>query len=451
MKKVLFLLLLTISITSVSAQRGFNYYKDSSRVGSPNGKAYTYFKKAYYDCIWKWSKAGADSAEYYLKLAIKEDSNYSAAYAFLAHVYQFETYDRTDRDKKLALVKKYAEKALSFNPVTGDGYSAMSVVKWYVDKDTIQAFALLRKAITQEPDNVGNLIWIAIRFRHLGTASANDSGIYYMHRIIQLDSEYGQAYMKLGNVYQFDKPINDSAKFYYHKTIELYNNVKPQDRRLMDAYYWLGELFLSENKYDSAIYYYKTFLKEIEPSDMYIREFRLSSTYKHLYQCYQNLSGNYLDKLVTHDKLRIASDSTDADYLLGMLEENYMDIEKDSVLQQFAIPFAKRIQKIPSSDSNIQIFATLDEVVFLQRLKKNQQALELLQTLYSKEPKNPAVLLELGREYILEGKNKQGLVYLNEAEMCLNDIMNKRDFLELLKNPDFDSVRQTVEFKKFSN
>ena len=188
MKKILILFFLTSNTIIISAQRGFNYYRDSSRVGSPNGKAYTYFKKAYYDCIWKWSKAGADSAEYYLKLAIKEDSNYSAAYAFLAQVYQFETYDRTDRDKKLALVKKYAEKALSFNPVTGDGYSAMSVVKWYVDKDTIQAFALLRKAIAQEPDNVGNLIWIAIRFRHLGTASANDSGIYYMHRIIQLDS-----------------------------------------------------------------------------------------------------------------------------------------------------------------------------------------------------------------------------------------------------------------------
>ena len=87
MKKVCFLFFLIINLLAVSAQRGFNYYKDSSRVGSPNGKAYAYFKKAYYDCIWKCTRAGADSAEYYLKLAIQEDSNYSAAYAFLAHVY----------------------------------------------------------------------------------------------------------------------------------------------------------------------------------------------------------------------------------------------------------------------------------------------------------------------------------------------------------------------------
>ena len=35
-----------------------------------------------------------------------------------------------DWDKKLALQKKYAEKAISFNPKTGDAYSVMSDVVW---------------------------------------------------------------------------------------------------------------------------------------------------------------------------------------------------------------------------------------------------------------------------------------------------------------------------------
>ena len=91
MKKIYFSIFLIINL-SVSAQSGFNYYKGSSRVSSLNEKAYTYLKKAYFNCIWKWTREGADSAEYYLKLAIAENSNYSAAYAFLAHVYQFETY-----------------------------------------------------------------------------------------------------------------------------------------------------------------------------------------------------------------------------------------------------------------------------------------------------------------------------------------------------------------------
>jgi hypothetical protein len=46
------MLMLVVS-AGVFSQRGFNYYKDSSRVGSPNAQAYTYFKKAYYDHIWK--------------------------------------------------------------------------------------------------------------------------------------------------------------------------------------------------------------------------------------------------------------------------------------------------------------------------------------------------------------------------------------------------------------
>src|SRR6185436_18660019 len=198
MKKILFAFILIINMVPVPAQRGFNYYKDSIKNGSPNEKAFTYFKKAYYDCIWKWTTAGADSAEYYLKLAIQEDSNYTAAYAFLAHVYQFKTYDNQDFDGKFALQKKYAEKALSFHPKTGDAFSVMSDVAW-TEHDTAQALDLLRNAIAREPDNVGNYIFLAVRFTQMGTA--NDSAVYYLHRLLHYDPEYGQAFMKLGNVY----------------------------------------------------------------------------------------------------------------------------------------------------------------------------------------------------------------------------------------------------------
>lgn len=277
MKTILLPLILIINIVSVSAQRGFNYYKDSSRVGSSNEKAYTYFRKAYYDHIWKWTREGADSAEFYLKLAIKEDSNYSAAYAFLAHVYQFKTYDNLDFDQKLALQKTYAEKAMSFNPKTGDAYSAMSDVLW-TEHDTTQALDILRKAIAMEPDNVGNYIFLAIRFTQMGTA--NDSAIYYLHRLLQYDPQYGQAYMKLGNVYYWGKHNYDSAKFYYRKAIEHYKTIKPRDNRMMDGYYWIGEVYKTESKYDSAVYYYHLLLKELEPSNMYIRNMRLGLTYK---------------------------------------------------------------------------------------------------------------------------------------------------------------------------
>ena len=436
-------------MVSVSAQRGFNYYKDSSRVGSANEKAYNYFKKAYYDCIWNWTRAGADSAEYYLKLAIQEDSDYSAAYAFLAHVYQFKTYDNKDWDKKFALEKKYAEKAVSYNPKTGDAYSVMSDVAW-TGHDTVQALNLLRRAILMEPDNVGNYLWIAIRYRQMKQEKYYDSAVYNLHRIMQLDSEYGQAYMKLGNVYHFDKHLYDSAKFYYYKAIEVYNNVKPRDKRMMDAYYWLGELYKTENKYDSAVYYYNLFLKEMEPSDMYIRDMRLSSTYKALYECHQSLAKNHLRQFLELNQSRIAKDKNDPYLLLEILEGNFMTIEHDSVYEKYALPLSRHIQTIQSSDPYVKTFAVDDEFVILKKLKRKDEAIKVLELHHAKNQTEPLMLFELGRMKILANDVTEGIAYLKKAKQNSNNVFTKQVFIDQLNNPDFNKVRDTPEFKKLS-
>ena len=448
MKKIYFSLFLIINLAlAVSAQRGFNYYKDSGRVGSSNEKAYTYFKKAYYDCIWKWTTAGADSAEYYLKLAIQEDSNYSAAYAFLAHVYQFKTYNPEDFDKYFALQKKYAEKAISYNPKTGDAYSVMSDVVWS-EHDTAQALDLLRNAIAREPDNVGNYLFLSVRFTQMG--KADDSAIYYLHRLLQYDPEYGQAFMKLGNVYNWNIHDFDSAEFYYRKAIENYNTIKPRDNRMMLGYYSLADIYYKEKKYDSAVYYYKVFLQELEPSDMYVREQFLSLTYKALYECQQRLSGNYLNQFLTLNERRIAKDSNNTDLLMQTLEENYMSIEQDSVYEKFALPLAKHIQTIHSSDPYLRIYATDDEFVILKKLKRNDEALKVLEAYNANNPKEPLILFDLGRMKISTKDNQAGFAYLNKAKLYLNDVFTKQVFIEQLNNPDFDKVRSTLEFKKLT-
>ena len=434
-------------MVTVSAQRGFNYYKDSIKNGSPNEKAFTYFKKAYYDCIWKWTRAGADSAEYYLKLAIQEDSNYSAAYAFLAHVYQFKTYDLQDWDKKLALQKKYAEKAMSFNPKTGDAYSVMSDVVWS-EHDTIQALNLLRKAIAMEPDNVGNYIFLASRFTQMGTA--NDSAIYYLHRLLQYDPEYGQAFMKLGNVYNWGYHNFDSAKFYYHKAIQHYNTIKPRDNRMMGGYSSLGEVYFKERKYDSAVYYYNLFVKEMEPSDMYTRDMSLSLTYKALYDCYQNLASDRLHQFIGLNEKRIAN-TNDAGALLDILERNYMIIEQDSVYEKYALPLARRIQTIPSPDLYIGVLAVDDEFVILKKLKRNDEAMKVLELCHTKNPKEPIILFDLGRMKIFLNDKSAGFDYLNKAKQNLNEGFTKQVFIDQLNNPDFDKVRNTPAFKKLSD
>ncbi len=449
MEKILLSLFLIVNITSVSAQRGFNYYKDSSRVGSPKEKAYTYFKKAYYDCIWKWTKAGADSAEYYLKLAIKEDSNYSAAYAFLAHVYQFKTYDNKDLDKKFSLQKMYAEKAVSYDPKTGDAYSVLSDVVW-TEHDTVQAINLLRKAIIMEPDNVGNYLWIAIRYRQIKQEKYYDSAVYNLHRIIQLDSQYGQAYMKLGNVYQFDKHLYDSAKHYYNKALEVYNNVKPGDNRMMDAYYWLGELYKAENNYDSAVYHYTLFLKEMEPSDMYIRDMRLSLTYKALNECYQTSASIHLHKFLELNKRRIANDKNDPYLLLEILEANFMAIEQDSVYEKYALPLSRHIQTIQTSDPYVKTYAVYDEFLILKKLKRNAEAIKVIELHHAKDRKEPMMLFELGRIKILANDFEGGIAYLKKSKQNLNNDFPKPIFIDLLNNPDFNKVRNMPEFKKLS-
>lgn len=445
MKKVLLLLILIIHMMAVSGQRGYNYYKDASINGSTNEKAFAYFKKAYYDSIWKWTTAGADSAEYYLKLAIQEDSNYTAAYAFLAHVYQFKTYNPQDFDKYFALEKKYAEKAVSFNPQTGDAYSVMADVAW-TEHDTLQALSLLRNAIAREPDNVGNYLWIAVRYTQMGMA--DDSAIYYLHKLLQYDPEYGQAFMKLGNIYNWNKHDFASAKFYYRKAIEHYNTIKPRDNRMMGGYYSLADVYYKEQKYDSATYYYKIYLQEMEPSDMYVRDQFLSLTYKALYECHQRLSGSYLNEFLILNEQRIAKDSNNTNLLLETLEQNYMSIEQDSVYEKYALPLARHIQTIQSPDPYLKTFAVDDEFVILKKLKRNDEAIKVLELYNAKNPKEPYILFELALAKILTNNTVAGLAYLNKAKQNLNAVFTKEVFIHQLNNPDFDKVRDTPEFKK---
>lgn len=445
MKKVLLLLILIINMMTVSGQRGYNYYKDSIKNGSTNEKAFAYFKKAYYDCIWKWTTAGADSAECYLKLAIQEDSNYTAAYAFLAHVYQFKTYNPQDFDKYFALEKKYAEKAVSFNSKTGDAYSVMADVAW-TEHDTVKALSLLRNAIAREPDNVGNYLWISVRFTQMGMA--DDSAVYYLHRLLQYDPEYGQAFMKLGNIYNWNKHDFASAKFYYRKAIEHYNTIKPRDNRMMGGYYSLADIYYKEQKYDSATYYYKIYLQEIEPSDMYVRDQFLSLTYKALYECHQHLSGSYLNEFLILNEQRIAKDSNNTNLLLEILEQNYMSIEQDSVYEKYALPLARHIQTIHTTDPYINIYAVDDEFLILKQLKRNDEAIKVLQLYLAKNPREPLILFELALEKILANDKAEGFVYLNKTKQNLNAVFTKTVFINQLNNPDFDKVRDTPEFKK---
>lgn len=432
---------LSFSFFGAFSQRGFNYYKDSLRVGSSKGRAYYYFKKAYYDHIWKWSKAGADSAEYYLKLALQEDPDYAAAWAFLGHVYQFETYNDVDWDRKLSLQKQCAEKALSYNPATGDAYSLMSDLKWH-EHDTVQSLALLRKAIAQEPDNVGNYIFLAIRFTQMETQ--NDSAVFYLHRLLQYDPEYGQAFMKLGNVY-LNAGRYDSSIYYYRKAIAHYQTIQPRDNRMMSGYYGIAEVFNKEQQYDSAVCYYKLFLQELEPSDMYIKESYIGKTYKALYNCYRQLSGNSLARYTTATEQVVREHNGDQKLALDQLWD-LMDINEDTLSRKHIIPLARKLQQDNQADSFIVVGALIAECIALKNLKDYNTAVNLLSAYHNKHPNEPAVLFELGRLYIIENKINEGVLYLKRSRQHLNDFMPLSLFKSELLTADFENARHAKAF-----
>jgi tetratricopeptide (TPR) repeat protein len=297
-----------------------------------------------------------------------------------------------------------------------------------------------------EPDNVGNYIFLAIRFTQMG--NANDSAVYYLHRLLHYDPQYGQAYMKLGNIYNWSNHNLDSAKFYYHKAIEHYYTIKPRDNRMMGGYYALAEVYAKEKKYDSAVCYYNSFVNELEPSDMYIREQFLGLAYKALYECYQNLANNSVYKIIELTEKRIAKDANNAGHLLDILEGSYMGIKQDSVYEKYALPLARRIQTIRSSDPYIRTFAVDDEFLILKKLKRNMEAIKVLQLYHAKNPKEPVILFELGRMKILANDIKAGITFLQRAKQNLNRVFTEQLFLEQLNNPDFDKVRNTLEFRK---
>jgi hypothetical protein len=112
------------------------------------------------------------------------------------------------------------------------------------------------------------------------------------------------------------------------------------------------------------------------------------------------------------------------------------------------LPLARRIQTIHASDPNIKLFALDDEFVILKKLKRNDEAVKALEVYLAINPREPLILFDLGRLKISTKDNQGGFAYLEKAKLHLNEVFTKQVFLEQLKNPDFDKVRSSAEFKK---
>jgi hypothetical protein len=181
---------------------------------------------------------------------------------------------------------------------------------------------------------------------------------------------------------------------------------------------------------------------------MYVRDMRLNSTYKALYECYQKLASNSVSKIIELSEKRIAENANDAGHLLDILEGSFMSFEQDSIYKKYALPLARRIQTLHASDPYIKTFAVDDEFIILKKLKRNKEAMKVLQVYHAKNPNEPLILSEMGRMRILAKDTSTGLTYLQKSRQNVNDVITKQVFVDLLNNPDFDKIRNTKEFKK---
>jgi tetratricopeptide (TPR) repeat protein len=428
--------------TLASGQSGYNYYKRADRVGSKNEKAFSYFKKAYYDHIWNWTKTGSDSAVYYLQLAIKEDSLYGAAYAFLGHVYKFKTYDARDKDE-FKNQKWYAEKAIRLNPKLGDAYTLMATVKW-TEGDTASALKYLRQAVKIEPDHVGNYIWLGMRLSTI--RQKKDSAIYYFHKIMKMDPEYGQAYMKLAVLYD-DYKVYDSALFYFNKAIEHYENVRPRDLRMINGYLYSAYILKNNlKKYDLAENYLKTFIREVTGTDFMVKEQSLMNAYAALADCYQKMSERETQKLIEFNENFVKENPKDFDRIFQTID-SYSTLNNDSINLKYVLPLAKRLTDLAPNEE-YRKFSLFLQVDILDKTKNLQGAINLLNDMNKKYPKDHLVLFETGRLYAKKGDDKKAMTFLNESNELIKTDTEREIFRNILKEKEFDRLRENKDFKK---
>ncbi len=439
------ILLVAAGLTTANraiGQSGYNYYQRADRVGSPNQMAFSYFKKAYYDHIWNWTRTGSDSAVYYLQLAIKEDSLYGAAYAFLGHVYKFKTYDGADNDE-FKNQKWYAEKAIALSPKLGDAYTLMATVKW-TEGDKASALSYLRKAVRIEPDHVGNHLWLGMRLSTF--PEKKDSAVLCFHRIMKMDPEYGQAYMKLAVLYG-DYQVHDSALFYFNKAIHHFETVRPRDLRMINGYLSSAILLKDHFKdYEQAERNLKTYIRELNKTDFMVKDQSLMMAHEALADCYRRMAEEEIHNLITHNDRFLKDYPGDIERTFQVID-SYFALRNDSITRNYAMPLVKHAREIASTPDE-KVTSLLLHAYILENTNRIPEAIGQLISHDATYPGDYRVLIECGRLNAKLGDRKKTLKHLNQASKNLKSDGDRTQFKNQLSDKLFDFLKDDPDFKR---
>ncbi|HNP17264.1 MAG TPA: hypothetical protein PKL31_02420 [Fulvivirga sp.] len=436
MKLLLVILSISIYSSSATSQTSFDYYKNPDKVGSSNELAFDYFKKAYYDHIFTWTKKGADSALHFLNKAIELDPEYGAAYTLLGHIHQFLTYGNGSKSR-LEDQEKYALLAKKYAPELGDTYTLLADVLWEKGQRD-SSILLLKKAVNIEPDHAGNHIWLGIRYGSEGkTREAQQEFNYILNHI---DSAYGQAYMKMGALFEDKLKDLDSAALYYRMAESLYHNMSIKDARMLVAKLSLANIHQKKENIAEAIRYYHDFEKSVIGKDLFF-DYLLKQTYLSLIELDSVNSEKYQSKYINFVEDQLLNGETEKvqfiwDYL-NLGNKQLINLKVWPILPDLLNPLSEN-RPLTEEDFIGALFMTYQTSKVSSNYEKGIDLLNNLRVLNEYKPYNYYFLAKL---YSLNQNVDMALETLKQCKELgfpyFASVKEDEDFNILSKNKSF--------------
>jgi len=272
------------------------------KIPTENLVAYDYYLQALTP-FYTRTREGLEKAIPLFEKAIKEDPQFSLAYAHIAISYYFLDEDQKQKHYT-ELINNFADKALLYDPKSAE--SLMAKALYYMQTEEYQlALPHLEKALEYNPNSSSVVQMLAGLY---ASAIPNtDKYLEYALKGIQLNIAANDSvsksyiYLTLSNALiqngfveealtYINKSLDYNAENYYSPLLKIYilyardGNIQQTQKRLvkewnkdttrLDILQEVAKFYYYGEEYDSAFYYYKKFVKAREKNglDIYPQE-----------------------------------------------------------------------------------------------------------------------------------------------------------------------------------